>query len=58
MLGPALTLCLVLETDLFLWSENGTEGGSRVKYAVMDAPITLPSQKPVTDKPNPKQGIG
>jgi len=40
-------------------AENGTEGGgSRVKYAVMDVPITLPSTKPATDKPNPKQGIG
>lgn len=43
----------------FLLSENGTEGGgSRVKYALMDVPITLPSMKPATDKPNPKQGIG
>ena len=42
-----------------LLPENGTEaGGSRVKYTVMDVPITLPSQKPATDKPNPKQGIG
>ncbi|RLN42181.1 WD repeat-containing protein WRAP73 [Panicum miliaceum] len=40
-------------------AENGTEGGgSRVKYSVMDVPITLPSTKPATDKPNPKQGIG
>ncbi|CAD6212057.1 unnamed protein product [Miscanthus lutarioriparius] len=39
--------------------ENGTEGGgSRVKYALMDVPITLPSMKPATDKTNPKQGIG
>jgi hypothetical protein len=47
------------ECSLFLLSENGTEGGgSRVKYSVMDVPITLPSTKPATDKPNPKQGIG
>jgi hypothetical protein len=48
-----------MNVPLFLLSENGTEGGgSRVKYAVMDVPITLPSMKPATDKPNPKQGIG
>ena len=47
------------ECSLFLLSENGTAGGgSRVKYAVMGVPITLPSTKPATDKPNPKQGIG
>ncbi|KAJ3681824.1 hypothetical protein LUZ60_014397 [Juncus effusus] len=34
------------------------EGNCRVKYKVMDLPITLPSQKPAIDKPNPKQGIG
>ncbi|KAK3157146.1 hypothetical protein QOZ80_2AG0116810 [Eleusine coracana subsp. coracana] len=40
-------------------SENGAEaGGCRVKYIVIDVPVTLPSQKPATDKPNPKQGIG
>ncbi|KAI3471010.1 hypothetical protein Pfo_027673 [Paulownia fortunei] len=27
-------------------------------YDVMEVPITLPSQKPPADKPNPKQGIG
>lgn len=29
-----------------------------VRYDVADLPITLPFQKPATDKPNPKQGIG
>ena len=49
----------VFNFPYFLLSENGTEGGgSRVKYALMDVPITLPSMKPATDKPNPKQGIG
>lgn len=38
--------------------ENGGDGSSRVKYKVMDLPISLPFQKPVVDKPNPKQGIG
>ncbi|XP_008798782.2 WD repeat-containing protein WRAP73 [Phoenix dactylifera] len=38
--------------------ENVAEGNSRVKYKVMDFPISLPSQKPAIDKPNPKQGIG
>jgi hypothetical protein len=42
-----------------LFPESGAEvGGYRVKYDVMDVPITLPSQKQATDKPNPKQGIG
>lgn len=39
-------------------NENAGEGNSRVKYKVMDLPVSLPFQKPVTDKPNPKQGIG
>ncbi|XP_010275400.1 PREDICTED: WD repeat-containing protein WRAP73 isoform X2 [Nelumbo nucifera] len=39
-------------------SENAPEGHYRVRYKVMDLPITLPSQKPPVDKPNPKQGIG
>ncbi|KAJ6804461.1 WD repeat-containing protein WRAP73 [Iris pallida] len=38
--------------------ENATDGNSRVKYKVMDVPISLPSQKPTIDKPNPKQGVG
>ena len=58
-LVPTYLFKLSNEYSLFLFSENGTEGGgSRVKYAVMDVPITLPSTKPATDKPNPKQGIG
>jgi hypothetical protein len=30
----------------------------RVFYKVVEAPVTIPSQKPPVDKPNPKQGIG
>ena len=37
---------------------DATEGHVRVRYEVMDVPITLPSQKPPADKPNPKQGVG
>lgn len=37
--------------------ENIAEG-QLVKYKVIDLPITVPTQKPAADKPNPKQGIG
>lgn len=39
-------------------AENAADGNSRVKYKVMDVPISLPFQKPAADKPNPKQGVG
>nr|ADN34297.1 WD-repeat protein [Cucumis melo subsp. melo] len=39
-------------------SEDSTEGHFRVRYEVTEVPITLPFQKPLADKPNPKQGIG
>ncbi|KAJ4786647.1 WD repeat-containing protein WRAP73 [Rhynchospora pubera] len=38
--------------------DNSREGNCRVKYKVVDLPVNLPFQKPVIDKPNPKQGIG
>ncbi|KAG0454083.1 hypothetical protein HPP92_025387 [Vanilla planifolia] len=38
--------------------DNAAEGASRVKYKLMDLPVSLPYQKPANDKPNPKQGIG
>ncbi|KAG9452198.1 hypothetical protein H6P81_005102 [Aristolochia fimbriata] len=38
--------------------ENSPEQHVRVRYKVVDAPISLPFQKPHPDKPNPKQGIG
>lgn len=37
---------------------DAAEGHDRVRYEIMDVPITLPSQKPPSDKPNPKQGVG
>ncbi|KAG0604314.1 hypothetical protein M758_10G161700 [Ceratodon purpureus] len=37
-------------------SPNDTQ--TRVRYKVAEFPITVPSQKPLPDKPNPKQGIG
>lgn len=33
-------------------------GHFKVRYEVMEVPITFPFQKPLADKPNPKQGIG
>lgn len=39
-------------------ADNASETYIQVRYDVMDVPITLPSQKPPADKPNPKQGIG
>lgn len=43
---------------LFCFKEDASEGHFRVRYEVMELPITLPFQKPPADKPNPKQGIG
>ncbi|XP_073273927.1 uncharacterized protein [Primulina huaijiensis] len=39
-------------------ADNARETLIHVRYDVMELPITLPSQKPPVDKPNPKQGIG
>lgn len=39
-------------------ADNVSETLVQVRYDVMEVPITLPSQKPQADKPNPKQGIG
>ncbi|XP_051143651.1 uncharacterized protein LOC127260049 [Andrographis paniculata] len=39
-------------------ADNAAETYIQVRYDVMEVPITLPSQKPPADKPNPKQGIG
>lgn len=44
-------MCLFLEADF-------SERQIGVRYEVAELPITLPFQKPVMDKPNPKQGIG
>ncbi|KAK8489787.1 hypothetical protein V6N11_046854 [Hibiscus sabdariffa] len=37
---------------------DAPEAHFKVRYEVMEVPITLPFQKPPVDKPNPKQGIG
>lgn len=52
-----LILCL-LSLYVFSVPESAAEGNTRVKYKVMDFPVSLPFQKPAPDKPNPKQGIG
>lgn len=39
-------------------SESSPERPVGVRYDVMEVPITLPYQKPLADKPNPKQGVG
>ncbi|XWS36981.1 hypothetical protein CRYUN_Cryun19dG0004000 [Craigia yunnanensis] len=48
-------LCL---DDDFMRGSDAPEGHFKVRYEVMEVPITLPFQKPLADKPNPKQGIG
>ncbi|KAL2540029.1 Transducin/WD40 repeat-like superfamily protein [Abeliophyllum distichum] len=50
---------LSLSDDFVQRSADGvSETHIQVRYDVMEVPITLPSQKPPADKPNPKQGIG
>lgn len=44
--------------SFFNLKEDASEGHFGVRYEVMELPVTLPFQKPPTDKPNPKQGIG
>ncbi|KAG6415977.1 hypothetical protein SASPL_123398 [Salvia splendens] len=39
-------------------ADNGAETCIQVRYDVLEVPVTLPTQKPPADKPNPKQGIG
>ncbi|CAH9090720.1 unnamed protein product [Cuscuta epithymum] len=39
-------------------NDEAPERQIHVRYDIMEVPITLPSQKPAVDKPNPKQGIG
>lgn len=45
-------------THSMIQNENPSEDNTRVRYKVIDFPVTLPYQKPPIDKPNPKQGIG
>lgn len=47
-----MTLIMISSAD------NAAETCIQVRYDVLEVPITLPSQKPPADKPNPKQGIG
>ncbi|KAL6321721.1 hypothetical protein AAG906_031233 [Vitis piasezkii] len=49
---------LCLSDDFIQGNSDAPEGHVRVRYEVMEVPITLPSQKPPADKPNPKQGVG
>ncbi|TXG70541.1 hypothetical protein EZV62_005476 [Acer yangbiense] len=49
---------LCLNDDFMQGNSDAPDGHFRVRYEVMEVPITLPSQKPLADKPNPKQGIG
>ncbi|XP_057778536.1 uncharacterized protein LOC130997287 [Salvia miltiorrhiza] len=39
-------------------ADNAVETCIQVRYDVLEVPVTLPTQKPPADKPNPKQGIG
>ncbi|KAL6311450.1 hypothetical protein AAG906_005370 [Vitis piasezkii] len=48
---------LCLSDDFIQGNSDAPEGHVRVRYEVMEVPITLPSQKPPADKPNPKQGV-
>ncbi|CAM6111970.1 unnamed protein product [Calypogeia fissa] len=38
--------------------EKHIEGPTRTHYEVVDFPVTMKSEKPQPDKPNPKQGVG
>ncbi|KAK4839388.1 hypothetical protein QYF36_021579 [Acer negundo] len=49
---------LCLNDDFMQGNSDAPDGHFRVRYEVMEVPITLPSQKPPAEKPNPKQGIG
>lgn len=41
-----------------MWTDSPGDNRTRVRYAVAEVPVSVPSQKPAPDKPNPKQGIG
>jgi hypothetical protein len=47
---------IVISTLSF--ADSPSDNRRRVRYNVADLPVTVPSQKPPPDKPNPKQGIG
>lgn len=39
-------------------AEKPNDGATRVRYKVVEFPLTIPSLRPHPDKPNPRQGIG
>ncbi|KAI4384707.1 hypothetical protein MLD38_002825 [Melastoma candidum] len=45
-------------SDEYIEGNSDAQGHYRVKYEVMEVPVAVPFQKPLVDKPNPKQGIG
>ncbi|CAN0916025.1 WD repeat-containing protein WRAP73 [Linum grandiflorum] len=49
---------LSLNDEFLQGNSDVAEEPYRVRYEVMEVPISLPFQKPQADKPNPKQGIG
>lgn len=61
----ALFLCVIIIKYLqsflvfhVVICSDASEGYISVRYEVMDLPVALPFQKPLVDKPNPKQGVG
>ncbi|CAL1390898.1 unnamed protein product [Linum trigynum] len=49
---------LSLSEEFLQGNSDAAEEPYRVRYEIMEVPISLPFQKPQADKPNPKQGIG
>ncbi|CAH2073669.1 unnamed protein product [Thlaspi arvense] len=49
---------LSLDDNFMPSNYDGSEGYISVRYDVMELPVALPFQKPLADKPNPKQGVG
>lgn len=59
IIAAGLTYLITEFDNIFpCFPDNAPERQIQVRYDVMEVPITLPSQKPAADKPNPKQGIG
>ncbi|KAH7537801.1 hypothetical protein FEM48_Zijuj03G0131700 [Ziziphus jujuba var. spinosa] len=52
-LSLSLSLCFLFFFFIFL-GEDSSDGRFRVRYEFTDVHITLPTQKPPADKPNPK----
>ncbi|CAI8603966.1 unnamed protein product [Vicia faba] len=49
---------LCLSDDFSQGNDDSSERANTVRYEVMEVPINLPFQKPLAEKPNPKQGVG